>query len=193
MSFKSYVYSASLSRVAITETWLTNSILDSELLPSNYSLFCTDRSSPGDCLMLATHNSIPTKELSSTLDLEIVTVILELKIRIILFLVYISPHSNSFYFYICLPIWVSLSYLIIKSFPVVTSTFEISIGTCSQPHPFPQSPSVTWSTSSIYLSYPPPQPHPGKHPWPYSDQWYQLNLPYLHLQLQLTYSYSRPF
>ena len=97
-SFQSYVYSSSLSIVAITETWLTSHILDHELLPAGYTIFRTDRSSLGGGVMLATHISIPTRKLSSPPNLEVVTVELKLKIPITLCLVYNPPRSDFSYY-----------------------------------------------------------------------------------------------
>ena len=62
--------------------------------PTDYSVFCTDRSFLGGGVMLAILSSIPAKQLTSPPDLEIITVKLELKIPIILCLLYIPPHSN---------------------------------------------------------------------------------------------------
>jgi len=40
--FQSLAYSKSFDIIALTEIWLTNSIYDSEILPTNYTLFYKD-------------------------------------------------------------------------------------------------------------------------------------------------------
>ena len=59
---------------ALTETWLHPLILDNEILPTNYSIYCNDRSTHGAGVLFAIHDDIPSKQLSSHHDLEVVAV-----------------------------------------------------------------------------------------------------------------------
>lgn len=145
-SFQPFVLSSSLSIVAVTETWLASHILDHELLPSDYTIYRTDRSSLGGGVMLAIHNSIPTKKLSSPPSLEVVTVELQLKIPVTLCLIYNPPppitqiYSRTLMYF---------SLLTSKSFSVVILIFQILIGTHYQVPLSLQSSFVISFTNSI--------------------------------------------
>ena len=52
-SFQSYILSRDFDLRAITETWLSNSILNGEILPSNYTIYRRDRASRGGGVLLA--------------------------------------------------------------------------------------------------------------------------------------------
>ena len=96
-SFQSFVYSSSLKIIAITETWLSDYVLNNELLPSNFNITRTDRATRGGGVMLAIHDSIPYCVISSPSNLEVLTVKLELKTPITLCVVYIPPLSAPSY------------------------------------------------------------------------------------------------
>jgi len=66
---QSFIYS-SYDIFAATETWLSDFILDNEILPSGYALFCKDRSSRGGGVLLAVNNSIPCQLLEIPSNLE---------------------------------------------------------------------------------------------------------------------------
>ena len=50
------MYSRSPDIIAVTETWLTDKILDNEILPSDYSIIRKDRHTRGGGVMLAIKN-----------------------------------------------------------------------------------------------------------------------------------------
>ena len=56
--FQSFVYSHNFDVIAITETWLSNSIFDNEILPTNYKIYCNDRGSRGGGVLLAVRDNI---------------------------------------------------------------------------------------------------------------------------------------
>lgn len=95
--FQSFVYSSSFHIVAIVETWLSSFIFDNEILPTGYTLYRKDRASRGGGVLLAIHNSIPSLQLKSPLDLEIITVQLRARGNLVICLVYMRPNSDFSY------------------------------------------------------------------------------------------------
>jgi len=75
----------------VTETWLTDSICDQEILPTNFTNYCKDQDSRGGGVMIAVRNNIHS-ELDCYLE------VLSLKIGIhspfVLCIVYIPPNSS---------------------------------------------------------------------------------------------------
>ena len=69
------MYSVDFQIVALTETWLTESIFNNEILPTGYNIYRQDRGSRGGGVMLAVKDSLPSKLLPSPGNLEIVTVL----------------------------------------------------------------------------------------------------------------------
>jgi len=63
------VYSKSYD---ITETWLSDTIYDAEILPYNYTIFRKDRPSRGGGVLLAVDNGVPCHQIDSPEDLEAV-------------------------------------------------------------------------------------------------------------------------
>ena len=59
--FSSFVYRLNYQIIAITETWLTSSIYDNEILPCQYTIYCSDRKSRGGGIMIAINQSIPSE------------------------------------------------------------------------------------------------------------------------------------
>jgi len=72
--FQSLVYSKSYDIIALTETWLTDSVFDNEILPTNYIIFRKDRSSRGGGILLAINNRISCTRTSSPDDIEVIGV-----------------------------------------------------------------------------------------------------------------------
>ena len=81
----------------MTETWLSDTIFDSEILPSDYFIIHKDRSSRGGGVMLAVKNSKSFKVLSSPSTLELITVKVISCSPTIYCLVYIPPKSSDEY------------------------------------------------------------------------------------------------
>ena len=89
--FQSIVYSTNHTIYCITETWLTDLIFDSEILPANYSIFRKDRISRGGGVLVAVDSSLSCHEVPSPPELEVVTVRIG---HILVCTVYIPPNTN---------------------------------------------------------------------------------------------------
>lgn len=68
----SYVFTSGYSAFCCTETWLTDTIFDNEIIACGYCIFRKDRLSRGGGGVLIA--SIPIAEIESPRDLELVTV-----------------------------------------------------------------------------------------------------------------------
>ena len=68
--FHSLIYSEDYDIIAITETWLSENVLDHEIIPTGYTIYRKDRSSRGGGVMLAVKNSIPSHALDTPTELE---------------------------------------------------------------------------------------------------------------------------
>ena len=98
--FQSYVYSSDFDVICLTETWLTESIFDQEILPNNYNIYRKDRTTRGGVVLIAIKNTIATSVLNSNLpnnELEITTVKLNLHKPIIISCIYIPPCPSESY------------------------------------------------------------------------------------------------
>ena len=60
-SFQSYILSCDFDLIAITETWLSNSTLNGEILSSNYTIYRRDRASRGGGVLLAVKDHLSSK------------------------------------------------------------------------------------------------------------------------------------
>ena len=58
--FNSLIYYKDYDIIAITETWLSDNLLDQEIIPTSYTIYRKDRSPRGGGVMLAVKNSIPS-------------------------------------------------------------------------------------------------------------------------------------
>jgi len=89
------MYSTPNSIYCITETWLSNYVLDCEILPCEYTLYRKDRGSRGGGVLIAVSDSVPTVLISSPEELEIITVNLNfLNGPTTLCTVYVPPNSR---------------------------------------------------------------------------------------------------
>jgi len=61
---------------SLSETWLPDNVTDLEILPQAYSLYRKDRESRGGGVLLAINNNLPSKQIKSPDNLEVVTVTL---------------------------------------------------------------------------------------------------------------------
>ena len=95
--FSSFVYTLNYQIIAITETWLTSSIYNNEILPTQYTIYRSDRNSRGGGIMIAINQSIPSKIISISKEVEALTVQLLLEQPINLCLIYNPPNSESNY------------------------------------------------------------------------------------------------
>jgi len=93
--FQAMIYSHNYDIVAITETWLFNSIFDNKILPTNYRIYRNDRSSRGGGVLLAVQDTIISKTLSSPANIEMLTIEAEISQTIIfLCVVYLPPNPT---------------------------------------------------------------------------------------------------
>jgi len=97
LKFQSLIYSKSFDIIALTETWLTNSIYDSEILQTNYTLFRKDRPSRGGGVLIAVNNKFPCHVIASPEDLEVICIKLDLNNPITICVIYIPPNSLATY------------------------------------------------------------------------------------------------
>jgi len=70
------IYTLDHDIIGLTETWLTDAILDNEILPINYSIYRADRDTRGGGVFLAVKDTIPSQCIESPKDLEVVTVLI---------------------------------------------------------------------------------------------------------------------
>ena len=59
--------------LAVTETWLSSSIYDNEILLSQYTIYRNDHKSRGGGIMIAISQTIPSKIISRSKELEVAT------------------------------------------------------------------------------------------------------------------------
>ena len=96
--FYLFVYSSSLNVIALTETWLHDSVCDNEVLPSHYNIYRCDHSSRGGGVLLAIHSYLPSSLLNSPSDLEVVCVLITVSRPVLFCLVYVPPHADFLYY-----------------------------------------------------------------------------------------------
>ena len=88
------MYSSLPSVVAVTETWLSGSFFDNEILPTGYSIFRKDHPSHGGGVLLAVASHIPSSFIYSQFDPDILTIKLLSPSPVIHCVVYIPPLSS---------------------------------------------------------------------------------------------------
>ena len=67
----------------VTETWLSSTVLDNEILPSDFSLYRKDRESRGGEVLIAVNSLLPSFQLSTPDELEVVTLRIVLHKKVI--------------------------------------------------------------------------------------------------------------
>jgi len=68
---QNFVYSNSVDILGVTETWLTDSIYDQEILPTNFTIYHKDRDSRGGGVMIAVRNNIHSELTPLDCNLEV--------------------------------------------------------------------------------------------------------------------------
>ena len=86
------MYSTSFIIYCVTETWLSDSIFDHEILPCGYSLYRKDRATRGGGVLIAVSDLVP---ITLTADLEVIAV--NLNKPIFPCTVYVPPNSSDSY------------------------------------------------------------------------------------------------
>ncbi len=94
-NFQSFVYASHLNVICVTETWLSDSIFDKEIVPSHYTIYRKDRGSRGGGVLVAVDDSIPSSLNFSPPDLEVVSVQLGVTHPTTLCTVYVPPNSST--------------------------------------------------------------------------------------------------
>ena len=97
LKFQSFVYVSNFQIIGLSETWLSNDILDTEILPTEYIIYRKDRGSRGGGVMLAIKNCLPSCELQSPPNLELITVSIYLNRTITCCMVYVPPNATAEY------------------------------------------------------------------------------------------------
>ena len=92
--FQNYVYS---DIIGVTETWLSDKILDDELLPSAYTIIRKDRGSHGGGVMFAIKSCKSFQVLPIPPSVEVLTVSVGLTIPTVYCLTYIPPNASADY------------------------------------------------------------------------------------------------
>ena len=82
------VYSSTYNIIGLTETLLSDSILDLEILPAGYIVCRLDRPSKGGGILLALDKTILSQQLSSPSNLELLLICISLYYPINICLVY---------------------------------------------------------------------------------------------------------
>ena len=93
----SLIYSKDCDTIAITETWLSDNLLNQEIIPTSYSVYCKDQSSRGGGVMLAVKHSVPIPTLGTPTELEALCVQIDKNDSVTICLVYIPPNSSEMY------------------------------------------------------------------------------------------------
>ena len=79
----------------MSETWLTDSILDNDILPNGFSIFRQDRVSRGRGVLLAIADNLPCTRCICPLDVELVAVDI---FSVTICALYIPPSASEHYF-----------------------------------------------------------------------------------------------
>ena len=135
--FQSLVYSKCFEVICVTETWLTTSILDKEILPYNYTIYRRDRGSRGGGILVAVSDNIPSKRVFNSSSSEVIGIQLSLIPCLHLYCVYIPPSSP------CTSSYHSVTLNTLNSVPFDSSC--VIVGDFNAPD-------ITWSTQSASIS-----------------------------------------
>ena len=147
--FQSYVYSSDFDVICLTETWLSDSVFDQEILPINYNIYRKDRFSRGGGVLIAIKDTIPVSVLSLYLPNnapEAIAVRLNLRIPIILSCVYLPPCLSDSY----MKVTISNLTQIVQS---DLSTVSIIVGDFNLPDVQWDTLSSTSSSSSTFCDF----------------------------------------
>ena len=89
------MYSSNYNILAITETWLSDEILDKEILSNGFTIYCNDRASRCGGVLIALKSNISSKQLPIPSGLEVVTAEISCNTTVTLCVIYIPPNSDS--------------------------------------------------------------------------------------------------
>ena len=95
--FQSVVYTKNFDIICVTETWLNNTVFNNEILPTSYTIYRKDRVNRGGGVLVAIHNSIPSQLCHTSNSIEIISVHLNIRPKLLLICLYIPPNCTSEY------------------------------------------------------------------------------------------------
>ena len=123
--------------VPLTETWLSTTIYNKEILPSNFCIYRSDRPSRGGGAMICVSNSISSRLIASHSDIDLVIVQLLTSPCVILCCVYIPPNCSSSYF--CSAISILETILTQHNHVIILGDFNL--------------PDINWSSLTFSIFY----------------------------------------
>ena len=91
------MYTHSFCITCVTEPWLSESIFDVEILPSDYVLYRKDRPSRGGGVLIAVKDFIPSFSFPSPPDLEVISVTIGQGNDFVVCCIYIPPEASPLY------------------------------------------------------------------------------------------------
>ena len=94
--FQSFILSSNFDIVCVTETWLSESFFDQEILPPNFIIYRNDRKTRGGGVPIAIRNSLNATLISKSDHLEAVSIQLHLGncLNVSLCCMYLPPGSG---------------------------------------------------------------------------------------------------
>ena len=92
--FQSVVYTKNFDIICVTETWLNNSVFNNEIL---LTLSQRQSESRRRCPIVAIHNSIPSQLCHTNNSIEMISVLLNTRPKLLLICLYIPPNCTSEY------------------------------------------------------------------------------------------------
>ena len=95
--FQSVVYTKNFDIICVTETWLNNTVFNNEILPTSYTIYRKDRVNRGGGVLVAIHNSIPSQLCHTSNSIEMISVHLNIRPKLLLICLYIPPNCTSEY------------------------------------------------------------------------------------------------
>ena len=86
-----YIYSKSIDIICITETWLHDSILCTEIFSHNYTIYQRDRGSRGGGIIIATSDNLTSKIVLCHKSLESIAVEIDISPKTLVVCMYVPP------------------------------------------------------------------------------------------------------
>ena len=80
--------------MGVSETWLTSSIWDNEILPHGFTIYRNDRKTRGGGVSIAVKNNIPSELLTIPPNIEAIAIRMHLVHPIVICCLYIPPNSS---------------------------------------------------------------------------------------------------
>ena len=94
---RSCIYSKSLDLICITETWLHDSILNTEIFSHNYTIYWRDRGSRGGGIVIAISDNLTSKIVLFHRSLESIAVEIDISPKTLIVCMYVPPSCPEAY------------------------------------------------------------------------------------------------